>query len=146
MANATYSGPVDYAVFIVPAEAQLQNGFRLLLDQVDRGSLELLDLEIIGTTSGAVTRLPLSALHAAEEFDLAVLDGAESDILEPDDLAAIAEVLPPGHLAIVVVYEDRNLAGLASAWEAVGGSQLWSGGVDIDDLVHSLDTFNPKEN
>ena len=117
----------------------------MLIDQVDAGAIELLDLEILGNDGGVVSRLPISALQADEGFDLAVLDGAESDILDADDLAAIGDALAPGHLAIAVVYEDRSLAGVATAWGVAGGTQLWSGGVDVEALEQSLAVADVKE-
>ena len=140
MTTPEYTGPIDFAVITLPADASLGEGMRLLFQQAARGAISLLDVEIIGAhDDGTVGPLPAESLRTDGEFDVRLLDGARSDILEDDDLAAVAEELPAGQVAIVIVYEDRSLAPAALAWESVGGSELWSGGIDVDDLQHSLD-------
>lgn len=146
MATETYCGPIDYAVFELPADARPAQGLRLLLDQVDRGSIELLDLEIVGRAAdGAPRLLTVDDLAGADGDERAVFDGASSGVLDADDLAAIAGSLAPGRIAIAVVYEDRSLAAVAQAWQAEGGAELWSGGIDASALAHRLETFE-KEN
>ncbi|MEO8907985.1 MAG: hypothetical protein ABI310_07910 [Microbacteriaceae bacterium] len=77
---------------------------------------------------------------------MSVFDGAESDILQPEDIAEIAETLNSGGVAIAVVYEDRSLAAAAHAWRSAGGELLWSGGIAIDDLEHALAEPTNEEN
>ena len=72
-------------------------------------------------------------------MDLSVFDGVMSGILDDEDVAAIANALPQGEFALAIVYEDRSLAAAAGAWSAVGGAELFSGGVDIDDLEHAIE-------
>ncbi len=135
MATPEYSGPVDYAVVVVPRAARVGAGLALLLQRVDAGAIELLDLEIVDRGGD---RLPLSALSGVDGVDLSAFEGAESDVLGDDDLAAIAAELGEDELAIAVVYEDRSLAGVVQALAAEGGSLLWSGGIDVADLESAL--------
>lgn len=142
MATETYCGPIDYAVFELPAAARPAQGLRLLLEQVDRGAIELLDLEIVGRADDGTPRLlTVDDLAGANGDERAVFDGASSGVLDADDLAAIAGSLVPGRIAIAIVYEDRSLAGLARAWRAEGGAELWSGGIDAGELAHRLEGF-----
>lgn len=131
MATPQFSGPLDYAVIVVPRRARVGAALGLLLDRVDGGAIELLDLEVIDRDA---SRLPLSALSEAEGLDASAFEGAESDVLGDDDVAAIAEELGEDELAIAVVYEDRSLAAVAEALAAEGGRMLWSGGIDVADL------------
>ena len=55
-----------------------------------------------------------------------------------DGRAAIAAGLEDGQFAVALVYEDRSLASAAAAWTSAGGSELFSGGVAIDDLEDAL--------
>ncbi|MEA4944862.1 MAG: hypothetical protein VB080_10570 [Propionicimonas sp.] len=146
MTTDFYSGPVDFAVFVVPLGARLQDGFRALIEQVARGAIELLDLEIIGVANGEPVRLAFADLAADGEARSVDLAEFESDVLQPDDLAAIAGELPPEHVAIAVIYEDRSLAEVAAAWGRHGGLELWAGGVDITDLAASLAELPEEEN
>lgn len=140
MATDAFTGPVDCLVFSFPPGARADVGLQLLLDRVDAGAVELLDLECIGVgAEGQGTRLPLSTVHADGGPDLSAFDGVESLILEQDDLDEIASDLEPGGFAVAVVYEERSLSSVASAWAAAGGTLLLSGGVDIVDLEHAIE-------
>lgn len=139
MATPTYSGPVDYAVFTAPRDALLGDALRLLLAQVDSGAIVLLDLEVIELdASGAPARIPLTSLGWSGDFDLSVFDGAESDVLDPDDLAQIAGELTAENRAIAVVYEDRSLSQVADEVARRGGALLWSGGIDLAELEQNV--------
>src|SRR4051794_39439283 len=132
MATSTYSGPVDYAVFAVPYGAAISEALRTLLAQIDAGAIELLDLEVIERgPDGAASRRPLSVLDTPDagddRFDLSIFDGAESEVLDPEDLDLVVSELPDAHRAVVVVYEDRSLASFASRVAVAGGKLLWSG-------------------
>lgn len=145
MATEDFSGPVDYAVFTFPRDADVGAALAALLDRVDAGIVEILDLEVVGRDDdGAPLRLPLTELHGIEA-PLARLDGVESSILERDDLEEIADALTEGWVALAVVYEDRSLATVASAVLASGGELLWSGGITIDDLEQALEAEAPEE-
>ncbi len=136
MATLTYSGPVDYAVFAVPRNAQLGAALRTLLARIELGAIELLDLEVIERDAdGSPVRRPVAALEAGGDFDVSVFDGAESAVLDDEDLALIAAELGADDRAIVVVYEDRSLAEVAAQVTSAGGQLLWAGGIDVADLA-----------
>lgn len=146
MATDTFTGPVDYVVFSFPPGARADVGLQLLLDRIDAGVIEILDLECVGRADdGSGTRLALAELQVEGGFDLSVFDGAESRILDGEDLDAIAAALQPGWVAVAIVYEERSLADVAGAWTAAGGELLLSGGVDLDDLEEALTDTNEGE-
>ncbi|MBN9187258.1 DUF6325 family protein [Microbacterium sp.] len=139
MADEAFAGPVDYLVFAFPEGAAISTGLHAVLERVDAGVLEILDLELIGRDAeGAPVRLSLADLDDIDASDLAVFDGVTSGILDADDRAAIADGLEDGQFAVALVYEDRSLASAAAAWTSAGGSELFSGGVAIDDLEDAL--------
>ncbi|OJX67030.1 MAG: hypothetical protein BGO95_09850 [Micrococcales bacterium 73-13] len=141
MTSETYSGPVDYAVFVVPGTADVSAALRLLLERIDAGAIEILDLEVIGLDdSGRPVRRPVGVLDHGEAFDFAVYNGAESDLFDADDLASVAAELTGDELAIAIVYEDRSLAAVADSVVGNGGRLLWAGGIAIDELEHALET------
>lgn len=138
MATDAFAGPIDFLVFTFPAGAAVGAGLSAVLDRVDAGTIELLDLEIVGLNADREpVRLALADVQG--DTDLSAFAGAESGILDADDLGRIAEALQPGDFAIALVYEDRSLASAAAAWSAVGGAELFSGGVDIAELERALD-------
>lgn len=135
MADHDFAGPIDVVVFSFPPGASMAAGLDALLARVDAGAVEILDLEIIGSEGEHVG---IDSLSDADRAALAAFDGAETDILDADDLALISESLDDGHFAVAVVYEDRSLASVAAAWAAVGAKEIFSGGVDVDELDHAL--------
>lgn len=121
MSDAEYTGPLNFAVFAVPEGADLAGAATEIRELAVGHRAEILDIELL-SRSGSRQPLP---------FDL---DLAETDLLHDDDLADIAADLADGEQALVVVYEDRTLAGLSAHVAAVSGRELWAGGIDAGDL------------
>jgi len=139
MATEEFSGAIDYLVFAFPFGVDVSAGLAQVLARVESGIVEVLDIEAIERASDDTPRrIPISELHGDGTLDLSAFDGAASNILEPDDLAAIVGELPPEGFAIAVIYEDRSMASAAAAWRAAGGRLVWTGGVAVDDLEHAL--------
>lgn len=130
MSDAEYTGPLNFAVFALPQGADFAGVTAEVTQLAASHRAEILDVELISRASDGSARLePLPAELAA----------AETDLLQADDLAVVAEDLVDGELALVVVYEDRTLASLASQIASVSGRELWAGGIDVAD-VEALET------
>ena len=127
-------------VVTLPKAAPLGEGLQRLVEQADRHTISLLDLEIVGTREdGSFGSLPLDDIHAGDGFDVGVLEGVRTDIIEDDDIEALAEELSEGEIAVAIVYEDRSLAPVVDAFARVGGTELWVGGVVVDDLEQGFE-------
>lgn len=143
MATEQFAGPVNYLVFTFDEHADLGPGLTALLDRFDQGIVEILDIELIGRDeAGTAVKRSFNDLDGITSIDTSAFDGAESGILDSDDLASIASELQAGQIALAVVYEDRSLAAAAGAWAAAGGVELFSGGVDIAELDRTLNEGN----
>ncbi|CAG7623103.1 hypothetical protein LEUCIP111803_02578 [Leucobacter soli] len=126
-----------------PKAADLGPGLTALLNRVEQGIIEILDIELIGRDdAGAPIKRAFADLDGVTGIDVATFDGVESGILDGDDLESIASELQPGQIALAVVYEDRSLAMAADAWTAIGGVELFSGGIDIEELDRALNEGN----
>lgn len=136
MMTTEFAGPVDYAVFVIPEHADPADGLFALLELADRGSIDLLDLEVVradGQGGGIHLALQDCALTGLEAFI-----GADSGLLAEDDLAEVAADLGAGETALVVIYQDRTLAPVAQAFTK-GGIRLQAvGGVDLTQLDAEL--------
>lgn len=143
MATEQFTGPVDYLVFAFDEHANLGAGLSAVLDRVRQGIIEILDIELISRNQdGAPVKRAFSDLDGVTGIDLTLFEGVESGILDADDLASIASDLVDGQIALAIVYEDRSLAVAADAVAAVGGVELFSGGVSIADLELALENGN----
>lgn len=123
MSDEHYTGPIGFAVFAVPAGAELGGVAAELERLAVTHAAEILDVELIAADRGR---------HREQLPD--GLASAETDLLHDDDLADIAAELGEGEQALVVVYEDRTLAGVAAGVAALGGRELLTGGIDAAEI------------
>ncbi len=124
MSDDRYTGPVGFAVFSVPAGADLTPVTEELRRLAVTHGAEILDVELV-SADGGVARAELP-----EE-----LASIETDLLDADDLAVIVGELNRGENALVVIYEDRTLASLADRIDAAGGRELLTGGIAAADIA-----------
>jgi hypothetical protein len=83
------TGPMDYVVVELPGNETTGQGLPLLLQLVDPGIIRILDLGFVKREiDDSVRALEIAGLDADGEFDLAVLEGASSGLLEQDDVDA----------------------------------------------------------
>lgn len=134
MASEDFAGPVSHAAFVLPRGADPGPAAQELLRAVDSGAVEILDLEVLVRGDDA----EVVRASVADHPGLADFEGATTDLLDEEDLALVAGETAAGDLVIVVVYEDRTLAGAAARVRAAGGRELWSGGVAIADLEDAV--------
>lgn len=139
MADSVFTGPVDYLVYVFPDGADIGEGMRAVLNAVDRGIVDLLDIECVRVDpEGHPVSFPVTELGS----DLSVFEGVDSRILDDEDKRQIAAELKPGTFALAIVYEDRALASAAHAWHRAGGIEALAGGADLDALDRFLATEN----
>ncbi|WP_054682492.1 DUF6325 family protein [Microbacterium sp. No. 7] len=138
MATTTYCGPIDVLVVSVSDPEHLRAGVGALLDRVTAGLIEILDVELIALgDDGGARRMPMDEVPAGGA--LAAFAGAETDILAPEDLDAIADALQPGDSALAVVYEERSMAAVVEEWTGAGARLLWSNAVEIDEIARQIE-------
>lgn len=140
MPESVFAAPVDFAVYVVPAQASPEEGLQALLQLVDRGVIDLLDLEVVrrdGRGGSLHISLEDSGLEGLEPFL-----GADSGLLSDDDVAGIAEDLADDEAAIVIVYQDLSLVPVSRAFFDQGGRLHMVGGIDIAELAAQLDNDN----
>ena len=126
MTDPAYTGPLSFAVFAVPSGGSLADALRELQSLRSRGAIEVLDVELLTRgDDGAAGR---------EAFGDLSIAATETDLLDDEDLAAVAAELGEGERALVVLYEDRSLASVAELLVAAGGREVWVGGIDPNDL------------
>ena len=134
-------GPIAYVVVEFPGGVPGANGFRELLDLVERREIRVLDLEFVALgADGGVETIEPTMLGAVDGLDMAVFAGASSGILDASDFAALGADLTPGSIAAVLVYEELSMLQVLASWERAGGKLLAEGPVDAADLISALDS------
>lgn len=129
-------GPIDFFVVEFPDGQPSEVGFTALLALVDAGTIRVIDLELVQRSGNTVTRVDAGSFNAES---VSAFAGAESGLLDDDDLAQLAEDLTDGALAAVVVYEELAILSALDAWEAEGGHVVSEGHLSVVELVEALD-------
>ena len=134
------AGPIDYLVVEFQGNRMTGEAFPLLLDLVDRGLIRILDLMFVRQEQdGSVVALRLADLEMTDGYDLAIFEGASSGLVSEEDLEAIRDVIEPGSLAGILIYENVWAGPFASALRRAGGQLVASGRIPVQAILAALD-------
>lgn len=141
MADETEAlGPISYLIVEFPGNKMTGEGLANLVDLVDRGLIRLLDLQFVTCgEDGSVAGIEISDLDADGEIDLAIFEGASSNLLDQSDLDEASSALQPGSSAAIVIFENRWATEFVQALRRSGAELVAAGYIPQDDLAASLD-------
>jgi len=132
--------PVDFLAIEFPGGQLTAGGFEQLLSLVDRGVVDILDMEFIAKDAdGKSKKVDVWEFAAPEGVDLSAWAGASSGLLDDSDVGEISAAMQPGSVAVVVIYENRWVLGLVDAWRREGARLIADGGLSAAELVAALD-------
>ena len=140
--NLDVLGPVDYLVVEFPADKANFSGEMAaeLTALVDRKLVRVLDLLIMNKDlDGAVTVDELHEVDASNLGQLRALEGDLALLLAEEDVEAIGEVLEPGNIAAVLVYENSWAGPFASAVRRSGGQLIADGRIHTQALLAAIE-------
>jgi hypothetical protein len=138
-------GPVDFLAIEFPGGRLTAAGFERLLSLADQGVVDILDMEFIAKDAdGTSKKVDVWEFAVPAGVDLSAWAGASSGLLDDSDVSQISEVMQPGSVAVVVIYENRWVLGLVDAWRHDGARLIADGGLSADDLVAALDATEPS--
>jgi hypothetical protein len=139
-------GPIDYLVLEFAEAKVTGQGMTILLDLVDKGIIRILDLRfVIRAADGSFTAVAVADLDGDGRLDLAVFEGAQSGLLDDDDLAQAASLIAPGSAAGLLVYENTWAGPFVTAMRDAGGAVLASGRIPAGDVIDALDALDSSE-
>jgi hypothetical protein len=139
-------GPVDYLVVEFPPGQQNFTGEAAeeLLRLHDAGIIRVMDLVIIGKgDDGAVMAQELGDLGSMGE--LARLETELAESLAEDDVYKLGEVMEPGSIGAVLVYENLWAAPFASALRRAGGRLVTDGRIPVQDIIAAIQADEAAE-
>jgi hypothetical protein len=139
-------GPVDYLVVEFPAGASNFTGESAteLLKLHDAGIIRVMDLIIIGKAEdGSVMAQELADLEGLGE--LARLETQLAETLAEADVARFADVMEPGSIAAVLVYENLWAAPFGSAVRHTGGQLIASGRIPVQAIIAAIEADEALE-
>jgi dihydroorotase-like cyclic amidohydrolase len=139
-------GPIDYLALELPARRMKGEGLAALVDLVDRGVIRVLDLRAVTREAdGTFTAVAITDLDHDGTLDLAVFEGVESGLLDDDDLRQAAELIEPGKVVALLVYENTWAAPFVAAMRRAGAELIASGRIPADEVEAMLDVLEAEE-
>jgi hypothetical protein len=141
MTDATAGmGPIDYLVMEFAGERLTGESLPLLIDLVDREIIRILDLVFVRRApDGSVSALTLSEVEVDDDLDLTAFHGAWSGVVDQADIEEAGQVLEPGRVAVLIVYENTWAAPLVGALHRSGAQVVAGGRIPVDVLLGALD-------
>ncbi len=133
-------GPVDYLVVEFPAGQQNFTGEAAeeLLRLHDAGMIRVMDLVLIGKgTDGTVMAQELGDLEDMGEF--ARLETELAETLAEEDVLTFGEVMAPGSLGAVLVYENLWAAPFGAAIRHAGGQLIANGRIPVQAIIAAVE-------
>ena len=139
-------GPIDYLAVEFPEARMRGEGLAALLDLVDRGIIRLLDLRAVTREAdGTFTAVAITDLDNDGTLDLAVFEGVESGLIDDDDLERAADLIEPGKVVALLVYENTWAIPFVNAMRRVGAELIASGRIPADEVIAALDSLEAEE-
>jgi len=133
-------GPVDYVVVEFPAGQQNFTGAAAeeLLRLHDAGIIRVMDLVLIGKgLDGTIMAQELGDLEDMGEF--ARLETELAETLAEEDVLGFGEVMEPGSLGAVLVFENLWAAPFGAAVRHAGGQLVANGRIPVQAIIAAIE-------
>ena len=133
-------GPVDYLVVEFPAGEQNFSGEAAseLLRLHDAGVIRVMDLVLVGKgPDGTVMAQELGDLEDMGEF--ARLEAELAETLAEEDVLGFGEVMEPGSLGAVLVFENLWAAHFGAAVRHAGGRLVANGRIPVQAIIAAVE-------
>jgi hypothetical protein len=141
MTAADVHGPVDFVLLEFEADRMTGKAAEELVRLVDAGTIRLFDILFIAKDStGGVFVLDLAAeaLAGSGFIDLA---GAQSGLMSAEDIQVAGEVMRPGTVAALIVFENTWAIPFVAAARESGGEMVATQRISAEDVMATLDVL-----
>jgi len=136
--DAEAIGPIDFILIELDPDKVRGEAAAAVLDLVDSGIIHLFDVALLAKDlDGNVAAVDLA--EAAGDFS--AIAGAQSGILDDEDIVAAGEALEPGKLGALLVYENAWAAPFVAAVRRAGGELVASARINAGDVLDALDAL-----
>ena len=139
-------GPVDYLVVEFPAGEQNFTGEAAeeLLRLHDAGIIRVMDLVIVGKgADGTVMAQELGDLEDLDDF--ARLEAELAETLAEEDVLKFGEIMAPGSIGAVLVFENLWAAQFGSAVRHAGGQLIANGRIPVQAIIAAIEADEALE-
>jgi hypothetical protein len=133
-------GPVSYLIVEFPENKMTGEGLDALIDLVDRGVIRVLDFEFVTRRAdGSVAAIRAEDLDRDGEFDVTVLEGVSSGLLDQSDLDGAADAIQTGASAGILLFENTWATDFVQGMRRGGAELVAAGYIPLADVAASLD-------
>jgi hypothetical protein len=141
--EAEVMGPISYLIVEFPGNKMTGEGLQALVELVDLGLIRVLDLEFVTRNEdGSIAALSMQELDTGE-FDVTILEGASSGLLDESDFDEARDAIQPGSSAGILLFENRWAIRFVQGLRNGGAELVAAGYIPLADLVASLDATDP---
>jgi hypothetical protein len=134
-------GPIDFMCFEFPHRRAPGSGLQHLLHLVDSGIIRVLDLVFIRKEdNGWVHRVSVADLGP----QVAAFEGAESGILDEQDIESAGDFIALDSAAVMLVFENRWAAPLATTLRREGAQLVAADRLPVQAILAALDAAEPS--
>ena len=120
------SDDTSYIVVGFTDPDQIRGGFDRLTALAETGPLRIADVEFIHSIQGIPSTVPASRVDPA----LAGYDAADTQLLGQSALDAVADAIPVGSMAAVVLYAGAPVLPALAEWSRDGATVVREGAAD----------------
>ena len=139
-------GPVEYLVVEFPGNEFHSDLVAALNDLVTTRTVHILDLVLIAKDAdGNVEALEIDDLDSEINALFSDLDGEYDGLFGEEDVELAAAALEPGHMAVVIVFENTWAARFVTAMRAAGGVVVANERIPADVIDAALAGLETEE-
>ena len=129
-------GPIDFVLLEFAGDKLTGRAGEELMKLVDAGTIRLLDLQIVGKSAqGDVFVADIDENGGS----FTMMSGARSGLLGEDDVAEATDLLEPGRVAALIVYENAWAVPFVTAAREAGGEMVASERIPAAEVMRALD-------
>ncbi|GAB1640713.1 DUF6325 family protein [Krasilnikovia sp. MM14-A1259] len=133
-------GPIDFVLFEFPGDADTSACAAALMDLIERDVIHLYDLMVIRKAlDGSYSGVDLTDVTSEGAAGFTAFAGAQSGLIGDDDLAQAVDVMEPGTMAAMIVFENTWAGRFVSAALDAGGEVIASQRIPATAVVDALD-------
>jgi hypothetical protein len=140
------AGPIDFVLLEFPDDADTKACADALLDLVARDVIRLFDILVIRKAlDGSYSGVDLTDVTPAGIGGFTAFQGAQSGLIHNDDVRAAVEVMQPGTMAALIVFENTWAAPFVGAVLDAGGDLIASQRIPAPDVLEALDRLDATQ-
>jgi hypothetical protein len=140
------AGPIDFVLLEFPEDANTKACGDAILDLLERNVIRLLDVLVIRKAlDGSYAGVDLTDVTLAGIGGFTAFEGAQSGLIHNDDVSAAVEVMQPGTVAALLVFENTWAAPFVGAVLDAGGELIASQRIPAPDVLEALDRLDATQ-